>query len=134
MTGTGYKAPPRVRPEIQQAVFALVKQVGRGEVASYGMIASLLPGVTARMVGHAMRHAGTDGTVPWHRIIGSSGMVSSHEGASRQQTLLTDEGVTFSKSGRVLWRLHRWPGPMPDWLAESDMDPIDVSETMARWP
>ena len=124
----------RVRPEVQEAVLALVRQIPAGEVASYGMIASLLPGVTARMVGHVMRGAGTLDGVPWQRVINASGGVSAHEGSGEQRRLLSEEGVAMTPAGKVRWRESRWQGPDAAWLAGAGLDPIDLQEMMADWP
>lgn len=126
--------PRTVRPEVRADVFALVRQVPRGQVASYGMIASLLPGVTARMVGHALRGANREDGVPWQRVINASGQVSAHEGSERQRDLLKAEGVALSASGRLKWRDVRWDGPTPEWVAEQDMDPIALMDIMTGWP
>lgn len=127
-------APRRVRPEVREAVYALVRQIPMGQLASYGMVASLLPGVTARMVGHALRGASKADRVPWQRVINASGQVSAHEGSERQRELLTAEGVPMSVSGRIQWRDVRWDGPSVNWVEENGLDPIDLMDIMTGWP
>lgn len=135
MTGT-LKKPRSVRPEVRAAVLELVQQIPRGEVASYGMIASLLEGVTARMVGHALNGASsTDGPqVPWQRVINASGQVSAHEGSLLQRELLAEEGIAMTDKGRIRWRGVRWSGPNAEWLDTQGLDPIRLMEIMADWP
>ena len=107
-------------------------QIPAGEVASYGMLASLLPGVTPRIAGFAMASAPKG--VPWHRVINSAGKISPRPGAERQMLRLQDEGVSFTKSGKVDWNSVRWQGPSADWLDERHMDTLDLMNIMSRWP
>ena len=112
-------------------VYVLIREVPKGEVASYGMIASLLRGVGPRQVARAMRTAPKD--LPWHRIITASGAPADHSGAVRQRSLLKKEGVAFRKSGRVDWAAHRWRGPSKDWIDNMRADPIEVLEIVSGW-
>ena len=60
-----------------QRIYAVVRQIPEGRVATYGQVASLagLAG-QARQVGYAL-HALPDGTaVPWHRVVNASGGIS----------------------------------------------------------
>ncbi len=100
-------------------IYAVVRRIPRGRVATYGQVASLarLRG-HARQVGYAL-HALPAGTnVPWHRVINAKGEVSrrSQFGAEvRQRLLLEAEGVEFDRRGRVSlrrygWRVRWWRG------------------------
>ena len=86
-------------------VYALVREIPRGRVATYGQIAGLL-GVSrgARAVGWALRAlpVSLEGDVPWHRVVGASGRISPRAGFGPQiqRRLLAAEGVRF-RSGRV---------------------------------
>jgi len=86
-------------------VYALVREIPRGRVATYGQVASML-GVPrgARAVGWALRALPGDeaGRVPWHRVVGAGGRISPRPGPGPQvqRRLLEGEGVTFG-SGRV---------------------------------
>jgi methylated-DNA-protein-cysteine methyltransferase related protein len=114
-------------------IYTLIKEVPTRQVASYGMIASLLPGVTARMVGRALSHLPRGEKAPWHRIVNSSGAIASRDGASRQRARLLSEGVAFRKNGHVDWAAHRWRGPSQRWIIENGYDPNDVMEIIAGW-
>ena len=109
-----------VGPGFHAQVWALVRQVPRGRVATYGQIATLLgsPRV-ARHVGWAMSAAlRADEPVPWHRIINSRGQIS-HRGevgrGSHQRELLEREGVVFDDRDRIDLDEYRWdfPGVTP---------------------
>ena len=68
------------------AIHDLIREVPKGEAASYGMIASLLPGVGPRMVARAMRSAPKD--LKWYRIVTASGAPADHSGAEEQRRRL----------------------------------------------
>jgi methylated-DNA-protein-cysteine methyltransferase-like protein len=73
-------------------------------VTTYGAVAQALGSArVARQVGWAMA-ACRDDDVPWHRVLGASGAVSSRGDREReelQRTLLASEGIVFGPSGRV---------------------------------
>ncbi len=117
------------------AIYELVKEIPKGKVASYGMIASLIPGSTARIVGFAMAGTPQGQNIPWWRVINSAGKISERDGgAVRQRNLLVEEGVTFSNSEKVSWKDYRWGGPSDAWLEKHKIDFIDFLETQAKWP
>lgn len=116
------------------AIYALIKEIPKGQVASYGMIASLVPGATARIVGFATAATPPGEGIPWQRVINSQGRISERDGAARQRTRLEEEGIQFSKSGKVDWRAVRWQGPSDGWLEANGMDPIDFMTIQSGWP
>ncbi len=116
------------------AIYELVREIPKGQVASYGMVASLLPGVTPRIVGFAMAGTPRGEGIPWQRVINSAGQISEREGASRQRTRLEEEGVTFKKSGKVDWKLYRWQGPSEAWLERHGIEFMDFLTIQADWP
>lgn len=114
-----------------QPIYALIREVPKGEVASYGMIASLIPGVGPRQVARAMRTAPDD--IKWYRIITSSGAPADHSGAEEQRRRLKKEGVAFKRNGAVDWSKHRWRGPSQKWIAGCGKDPHDVMQIISDW-
>ena len=112
-------------------IHALIREVPKGEVASYGMIASLLPGVGPRQVARAMRSAPND--LKWYRIVTASGAPADHSGAEEQRRRLRKEGVAFRKNGAVDWEKHRWKGPSQKWIDRTGADIHEVMETIAGW-
>jgi methylated-DNA-protein-cysteine methyltransferase-like protein len=95
-----------------QRIYAVVRRIPRGRVATYGQIAELagLPG-HARQVGYAL-HALPSGTaVPWHRVLTARGEVSLRTAPGpelTQRMLLEREGVRFNARGRVDLRTVGW--------------------------
>ena len=80
------------------AIYELIREVPAGQVASYGMIASLIPGATARIVGFATAAAPTGEGIPWQRVINSQGRISFPAGSDkwqRQKQKLEAEGIVF---------------------------------------
>jgi methylated-DNA-protein-cysteine methyltransferase related protein len=103
-----------VRPDsTRERIYAQVRKIPRGKVATYGQIASLagLEG-QARQVGYAMAALPSSSTIPWHRVINAQGRVSMRSegpgGSIIQQQLLEREGVVFSGGGRVALARFRW--------------------------
>ncbi len=114
-----------------EKIYALIREVPKGEVASYGMIASLIPGAGPRQVARAMRSAPAD--IKWYRIITASGAMADHAGAEEQRRRLTREGVAFKNNGAVDWAKHRWRGPSQQWIDNSGADIHDVMAIIAGW-
>ena len=91
-------------------VYAAVRAIPRGRVATYGQLARLI-GVPrgARAVGWALRalSPAREKRVPWHRVVGAGGRISPRAGAGPlvQRRRLRREGVTF-RQGRVDLRRH----------------------------
>jgi methylated-DNA-protein-cysteine methyltransferase related protein len=84
-----------------EEVLALVERIPEGKVMSYGAIADALAERSgrnsARQVGTIMAKHG--GSVPWHRVVSSSGrLVPGHEQEARQRLLA--DGVPL-KNDRV---------------------------------
>jgi methylated-DNA-protein-cysteine methyltransferase-like protein len=102
--------------ELYLRIYAIVRQIPIGRVATYGQVASVVgPSVTARQVGDAMaalRDGSPGPSVPWQRIINAQGKVST---GRRQQQLLEGEGVVFNAEGRIDLQRFGWQGPDPAW-------------------
>jgi methylated-DNA-protein-cysteine methyltransferase-like protein len=93
-----------------ERVYAAVRAIPRGRVATYGQVARLI-GVPrgARAVGWALRALDPrrGRAVPWHRVVGAGGRISPRAGGGPvlQRRRLQSEGVGF-RAGRVDLRRH----------------------------
>jgi methylated-DNA-protein-cysteine methyltransferase related protein len=79
---------------------AVVRQIPRGRVATYGSVAAAAGYEgAARQVSWALHNCGPD--VPWHRVLGAGGriLLGGHSG-TEQRLRLETEGVHF-RGGRV---------------------------------
>ncbi|MFZ4848573.1 MAG: MGMT family protein [Caldilinea sp.] len=93
-------------------IYAVVRLIPPGQVATYGQIARIVGSCTARKVGYAMAAAPDD--VPWQRVVNAQGKVSPRAnpwGAELQRQRLADEGIVFDATGRMDLARVRWPGP-----------------------
>lgn len=99
-----------------EKIYAMVRRIPKGKVTTYGRIAELVGGCTARMVGYALSalKRGIAPDVPWQRVINVQGKISIHGdgiGNAMQRTLLEEEGVLFDPDGRVDFAVFGWSGP-----------------------
>jgi methylated-DNA-protein-cysteine methyltransferase-like protein len=100
-----------------ELVYALVRQVPRGRVITYGTIARLLGDPRkARQVGWAMAAANrASPPMPAHRVINARGELSggpSFGGYSVMRKKLEADGVVFMNDGRVDLERYLWLPPV----------------------
>jgi methylated-DNA-protein-cysteine methyltransferase-like protein len=101
-----------LRDRAYARIYAVVRQIPQGRVATYGQVAALagMPG-QARQVGYALHALPDDEAVPWHRVINAQGQVSTRAEPfeeSIQRQLLEREGLRFDTSGRTDLEHYRW--------------------------
>jgi methylated-DNA-protein-cysteine methyltransferase-like protein len=124
-------------------VYAWIRRIPRGRVATYGQIARLAGAPRrARHVGQALADPPPELHVPWHRVVNAQGRISlrgtgsgAPEGIrarrrmpsrarkpapggpeARQRRLLEAEGVRF-RDGRIDLERYRWnPALSDDWV------------------
>ena len=78
--------------------YALIREIPKGKVATYGDIAFMADCRSARAVGFALNQLPENSNVPWQRVINSQGRVSQRrnsEGHLIQKILLEEEGIVF---------------------------------------
>lgn len=100
MTGRGW-AP----------VYAVVRRIPRGKVATYGQVAALAGRPRqARQVGYALHALPAGSDVPWHRVVNAAGRLSltPDSGGIEQRLRLLAEGVTVTEGGRIPMAGFRW--------------------------
>ena len=99
-------------PKGYARIYAVVKRIPIGRVATYGQVAELagIPG-HARQVGYALNALPDDHEVPWHRVINSQGRISLRADSGYddlQRTMLEAEGIEFDTSDRIALEKYRW--------------------------
>jgi methylated-DNA-protein-cysteine methyltransferase-like protein len=103
-------------PALEYAkVYAMVRRIPRGKVATYGQIAALI-GMPrrARHVGYALSATPENVKIPWHRVINSQGRISLRlrhwdtGSDDYQRILLEAEGVVFRLNGSVDLKRFQW--------------------------
>jgi methylated-DNA-protein-cysteine methyltransferase-like protein len=95
-----------------QRIYAVVRRIPRGRVATYGQVAGLagLPR-HARQVGYALQASTNDDALPWQRVVNASGEVSPrcHPYAVLQQRqMLEREGVVFGLNDKIKLSRFQW--------------------------
>lgn len=115
---------------VYERIYAVVRQIPAGRVATYGQVAAIVGNCTARMVGYAMAALEYNSGVPWQRVINRQGKVSPRTGGSgsaKQRQLLEAEGVRFDLAGgRVDFTRFGWSGPDWNWLDQHGFHPAPV--------
>ena len=88
-----------------ERVYAAVRLIPRGSVATYGQIARAIGNPRlARVVGYALHVNPEPGVIPCHRVVRRDGAVSpafAFGGSNRQVELLKNEGVGFTDESHV---------------------------------
>jgi len=99
-----------------ERIYAVVRRIPRGRVATYGQVARLagLPR-HARQAGYALQALEDDG-VPWQRVVNAKGEISARAhpyGALQQRELLEREGIVFGANARIPLRRFQWRPKAP---------------------
>jgi len=103
-----------------EQVYAVVRQIPRGKVTSYGRIAQMLGRPrAARAVGYALnalkdkKNKPNYADIPWQRVVNSQGRISivnREHGANQQANILRAEGVIVSDNLRINLDIYLWEG------------------------
>lgn len=101
---------------LYEAIYAMVRQIPAGQVATYGQIAELI-GLygRARVVGYALFRVAPESEIPWQRVVNAKGMISKsplRQGSDEfQRMLLEQEGVVFNAQEQIDLQRYRWRHP-----------------------
>ncbi len=96
-----------------ERIYALVREIPRGRVTTYGQLGSMCGISDSRIVGEAMN---ASHGLPWQRVINSRGEISIKGSTGAQQRkLLEQEGVEFDANGRLDLEKYGWV-PDAGWL------------------
>lgn len=100
-----------VEPDFRERVEAIVTQIPRGRVMTYGQIAVLAGNARAARIVGGIAHFG-DPALPWQRVVNKSGGLASGfpGGKSGHQQTLEQEGISVTEDYNVdITRLIWWP-------------------------
>ncbi len=95
-----------------EKIYDVVKQIPKGKVATYGLVALLAGNPRlARVVGYALHVNPEPGIIPCHRVVNRKGEVSvafAFGGENMQRILLSEEGIEFTPDGKVDLNEYLW--------------------------
>jgi len=93
--------------ELYEKIYAVVRQVPEGQIATYGQVAVLAQLHNgARLVGWALRAMPTGANIPWQRIVAKGGKISivnPEHSPDEQCRLLMVEGNTIEERDGSWW-------------------------------
>src|SRR5947207_13668915 len=100
---------------LYRAIYAVVRRIPAGQVATYGQVAELagIPG-GGRVAGAAMKTSKPSDRLPWQRVIGKAGKTRGRiaiydpVGAAIQRQLLAAEGIAIGDTGLIALDLYGW--------------------------
>jgi len=104
------------RSDTYRRVYAVVRRIPRGRVATYGQVARLAGFPRhARLVGYALHslneERAADRNVPWQRVVNAKGEISPRTwpgGDEVQRAALEEEGIEFDGRGRIRLAVYQW--------------------------
>jgi methylated-DNA-protein-cysteine methyltransferase-like protein len=104
---------------LYQAIYAIIRRIPRGRVATYGQVAEMagLPR-GGRVSAAALKVSRPEHHLPWHRVIGKRsrtvGRIAIQDpiGGAVQRELLEREGVVVDERGSVALGSYGW-NPKP---------------------
>lgn len=95
-----------------ERIYAVVRSIPRGTVATYGQVARLAGNPRwARVVGYALHVNPDPEGIPCYRVVDRNGRTSSafaFGGSDVQRALLEADGVPFLPDGRVDLAVCQW--------------------------
>lgn len=88
-----------------ERIYEVVKSIPKGNVATYGQVASLAGNPRwSRVVGYALHNNPDPSTIPCHRVVNREGKVAAafvFGGENVQRQLLENEGIVFEPDGTI---------------------------------
>ena len=96
--------------EIYERIYAVVRHIPVGRVATYGQVARLAGlGRRARQVGYALHALPPRSGVPWHRVLNAQGKVSlPDDRGENQRRRLGREGIKFDERQVIDFEAFGW--------------------------
>jgi methylated-DNA-protein-cysteine methyltransferase related protein len=100
----------RYAPFTARAI-TIIRSIPRGKVATYGQVAGVAGSpLAARQVVRVLHTLSRAESLPWHRVISSTGAIALPRGAGFevQKGLLESEGVRVSAEGKIDLKKYLW--------------------------
>jgi methylated-DNA-protein-cysteine methyltransferase-like protein len=97
--------------EFSNRVIVIIKNIPRGKVLTYGLIAGMAGSARgARQVSRLLHSGSRKYNLPWHRVINSRGTISLPQGKGfeEQKKLLMSEGVKFRENDTIDLNEYLW--------------------------
>jgi len=97
--------------EFTQNVIRIIKNIPKGKVLTYGLIAKLAGNPrAARQVSWVLHSSSKKHRLPWHRVISSNGSLSMKSIEDRQyhKKLLELEAITFVDNFKINIQQYLW--------------------------
>lgn len=99
-------------PNSYDLIYAVVRQIPAGKVATYGQVAELAGLIgKPRVVGYALYKVAPEDEIPWQRVINAKGEISTsafRDGSDDlQRVLLEEEGIEF-EGNKINLSQYRW--------------------------
>lgn len=94
---------PRVDSDFKERVYALVAQIPKGQVVTYGQIAGLAGAAWAAWEVGQIAHTGPE-DLPWQRVVNKKGgLASGYPGGGREKhrAILEAEGIVVNDTYEV---------------------------------
>jgi methylated-DNA-[protein]-cysteine S-methyltransferase len=107
------RQPAKAPTDFEARVYAAVRGIPAGSVATYGAVASACGCGSARAVGRALAKNPFAPEVPCHRVVRGDGALGGFFGETAEaalnakRRLLESEGIIFETDGRVAGRFIR---------------------------
>lgn len=97
-----------------ETIYAVVRAIPRGKVATYGQVAALAGNPRwSRVVGYALHVNPDPAGIPCYRVVdrlGRTAKAFAFGGADMQRAMLEADGVAFLPDGRVDLAHFQWDG------------------------
>ncbi len=97
--------------EFTMEVIKIIKNIPKGKVLTYGLIAKMAGNPrAARQVSWTLHSMTEKYNLPWHRVVNSKGTISlkSMEGLELQKSLLENEGIEFTTTNKINLKKFLW--------------------------
>ncbi|SFC33706.1 methylated-DNA--protein-cysteine methyltransferase [Pragia fontium] len=100
-------------PSLPTRIYTVVASIPAGKVTTYGTIARLAGAAgAARQVGIVLSRLPAGSKLPWFRVVNAQGKISlTGPDYIRQKQALLADGVLFTPSDRINFKIYGWLTP-----------------------